>query len=50
VSTYVLGVAVMIMGLAAVAVLDVGRDAPGASFTILGDGLWWSATTVITVG
>lgn len=50
VSTYVVGVALMAMGLGAVAVLDVEQDARGANITSFGDALWWSATTVTTVG
>jgi voltage-gated potassium channel len=50
VSTYVIGTAVMSAVLAAIAVLDVEQDAPGANITSFGDALWWSATTVTTVG
>lgn len=50
VSTYVLGTAIMSAVLAAIAVLDAEQDAAGANITTLGDALWWSATTVTTVG
>ena len=35
---------------AALAVLDAERDAPNASITTLGDALWWTVTTITTVG
>nr|WP_232523147.1 potassium channel family protein [Nocardioides sp. MAH-18] len=50
VSVYVAGVAVMALGLGALAILDAERDAPGANITTAGDALWWAATTVTTVG
>lgn len=50
VSTYVGGTAVMALGLGALAVLDAEQDAAGANITTFGDALWWSATTVTTVG
>ncbi len=50
VGTYVVGTALLSALLAAVAVLDVEQDAPGANITSLGDALWWSASTVTTVG
>ena len=50
VTTYVIGSAVMAMGLAAVAILDVEQDADGSNLRTFGDALWWSATTVTTVG
>jgi voltage-gated potassium channel len=40
----------MVAGLAAIAVLDVERDAEGANITTFGDAVWWAATTVTTVG
>lgn len=36
--------------IAALAALDVERDAPGTHITSLPDALWWAATTVTTVG
>ena len=50
VGTYVIGTAVMSALLAAIAVLDVEQDASQANITTFGDALWWSATTVTTVG
>ena len=50
VSTYVVGVAVIAVGLGAIAVLDAEQDAQGANITTFGDALWWAATTVTTVG
>ena len=50
VSTYVVGVAVVSVGLGAIAVLDVEQDAKGANIITFGDALWWASTTVTTVG
>lgn len=50
VSAYVAGTAVMALSLGALAVLDAEQDAAGANITTFGDALWWSATTVTTVG
>ena len=50
VSTYVIGTAVMSALLAAIAILDVEQGATDANITTFGDALWWSATTVTTVG
>lgn len=50
VTTYVMGAAVMAVGLGAVAILDAEQDAPKANITTIGDALWWAATTVTTVG
>ena len=50
VTTYVIGSAVLSIGLGAVAVLDAEQDASGANITSIGDALWWAATTVTTVG
>lgn len=50
VSTYVAGTAVMAVGLGALAVLDAEQDVAGANITTFGDALWWSTTTVTTVG
>jgi voltage-gated potassium channel len=50
VSTYVAGAALMALVLGAIAVLDAEQDSPGANITTFGDALWWSATTVTTVG
>ena len=45
----VCGAVVMIYA-ASLAMLDVERHAPGAHITTFGDALWWSITTVTTVG
>jgi voltage-gated potassium channel len=37
-------------GIAALAVLDAERNAPGANIVTVGDAAWWTATTVTTVG
>ncbi|KRF28552.1 hypothetical protein ASG91_08895 [Phycicoccus sp. Soil802] len=50
VTTYVIGAAVMAVGLGAVAVLDAEQDDPKANIISIGDALWWAATTVTTVG
>jgi voltage-gated potassium channel len=50
VATYVVGAALMAIGLGSIAILDVEQDVAGANITSLGDALWWSATTVTTVG
>jgi voltage-gated potassium channel len=50
VSTYVVGTAVMAAALASIAILDAEQDAAGANITTFGDALWWSVTTVTTVG
>ena len=50
VSVYVAATAVAALGLGALAALDAEQDAAGANITTFGDALWWSATTVTTVG
>jgi voltage-gated potassium channel len=35
---------------ASLAILDIERHVPGAHITSFGDALWWSITTVTTVG
>lgn len=50
VSAYVAGTAIMALGLGALAVLDAEQHVPDANITTFGDALWWSATTVTTVG
>jgi voltage-gated potassium channel len=41
---------VLVGFVASVAVLDAERDAPDASITTFGDAVWWTITTVSTVG
>lgn len=50
VSTYAVGVSLMSVCLAALAVLDAEQDADGANIHSIGDALWWAITTVTTVG
>lgn len=50
VATYVVGAAVMSVGLGALAILDTERNAQDANITSLGDAVWWATTTVTTVG
>ena len=45
----VFGAVVMIYA-ASLAILDIERHVPGAHITSFGDALWWSITTVTTVG
>ncbi|HET8766046.1 MAG TPA: potassium channel family protein, partial [Pedococcus sp.] len=41
---------VVVAFVASLAALDAERGAEGANITTFGDALWWSATTVTTVG
>lgn len=50
VSLYVGAAATLLGFVAALAVLDAERDAPGSSITSFGDAVWWSITTMTTVG
>lgn len=50
VSAYVGASVVVILGIAAVAMVEAQRRSPDANITTLPDGLWWAATTVSTVG
>ncbi len=50
VSTYVVGTAVMAVGLGALAILDSEQGEADANITSFGDALWWASTTVTTVG
>lgn len=47
---YVVGASSLLVFVAALAVLDVERPAPGATITSFGQALWWSFTTITTVG
>ena len=49
-SVYVAGAALLLVYTGALAVLDVERDAPGATITSFGDALWWAVVTITTVG
>lgn len=48
--TYVAGATVLLVFTAALAVLDAERHRAGASIRSFGDALWWSCTTITTVG
>lgn len=50
VATYVVGTALASCALGSLAVLDAERGVPDANITTFGDALWWSTTTVTTVG
>lgn len=50
VAVYVTGTVALIGFVAALAVLDAERNAPGASITTFGDAVWWTLTTISTVG
>ena len=47
---YVVGAVTMVVGIAALAVLDAERQGTHPNITTIGDGLWWAATTITTVG
>ncbi|OZM84174.1 potassium channel family protein [Pseudonocardia sp. MH-G8] len=47
---YVVGSVALIGFVASLAVLDAERDAPEASITTFGDAVWWTITTISTVG
>lgn len=50
VGLYVAAGSSLLAFVAALAVLDAERDAPGGNITSFGDGLWWACTTMATVG
>jgi voltage-gated potassium channel len=50
IAIYVVGATILLVFCASLAVLDAERGHHGANLTSLGDALWWSATTVTTVG
>ncbi|MEU7068681.1 potassium channel family protein [Streptomyces narbonensis] len=49
-TTYVAGAVVGLMMFGSLAVLHVERDAPDGNIKTLGDAVWWSFTTMTTVG
>lgn len=49
-TTYVGGAVVGLMMFGSLAVLHVERSAPGGNIKTLGDAVWWSFTTMTTVG
>ena len=50
VAVYVGGTVALVGFVSALAVLDAERDAPDASITDFGEALWWTITTISTVG
>lgn len=50
VAVYVTATVALVGFVAALAVLDAERDAEGASITTFGDAVWWTVTTISTVG
>ncbi|MEH0443722.1 MULTISPECIES: potassium channel family protein [unclassified Streptomyces] len=49
-TTYVVGAVVGLLMFGSLAVLSVERESPGGNIRTLGDALWWSFTTMTTVG
>ena len=47
---YVIGLTMLVLLLSSLAVLDAERGREGANIENFGDALWWSVTTVTTVG
>ncbi|MGD9527784.1 potassium channel family protein [Pseudonocardia sp.] len=50
VAVYVVGTVALVGFASALAVLDAERSAPDSSITTFGDALWWTITTISTVG
>lgn len=50
VAVYTVCSAILFLYAASLAIYETERDVPGASITSFGDALWWSVTTVTTVG
>jgi voltage-gated potassium channel len=50
VAVYVAASVVLVGFVASLAVLDAERDVPDASITTFGDAVWWTITTISTVG
>lgn len=48
--SYVLGAAVLLTYVGALAELDAEQDVPGSNIRNFGDAIWWSAVTITTVG
>jgi voltage-gated potassium channel len=48
--TYVVGAVTMVVGIAALAVLDAERRGDNSNITTIGDALWWAMTSITTVG
>jgi voltage-gated potassium channel len=50
VAVYVAGTVTLVAFVASLAVLEAERDAPDASITSFGEAVWWTLTTISTVG
>lgn len=50
VATYVVGGALLLAFVGALAELNAERNAPGATIVNFGDAIWWATTTMTTVG
>ncbi|GAA4543315.1 potassium channel family protein [Pseudonocardia xishanensis] len=50
IAVYVTGTVGLVAFVAALSVLQAERDAPGATITDFGEALWWTITTISTVG
>lgn len=48
--TYVVGATALLVVTGALAVTEAERGRPGATIENVGDGFWWAATTITTVG
>jgi voltage-gated potassium channel len=48
--TYVLGSALVLTYVGALAALDAEQDVPGSNIRNIGDALWWAVATITTVG
>ncbi|WP_098461371.1 potassium channel family protein [Propionicimonas paludicola] len=48
--TYTVGAVSLLVVIGALAVTDAERGVPGANIENLGDGFWWAAVTIATVG
>jgi len=47
---YVVGTVALVGFVSSLAVLDAERDVPAASITSFGEAVWWTLTTISTVG
>ena len=50
IAMYVVSVTTLLLTMASLAVLDAERGQPGATISDFGDAVWWSFTTITTVG
>lgn len=50
IAVYVVGTVTIVGFVAALAVLEAERDAPDATITTFGEAVWWTITTISTVG